>query len=81
VLTDREVRLLAHAYTLRLDEQDETLWFCPGDQQHPEAIRLAGRGYLQRAWHDGDLVFRFSDQALAAQGLSELIENAKANAN
>jgi hypothetical protein len=38
----------------------------------PEAHRLTEKGWLERRWHDGDMVWWFTDQGLTALGLGAL---------
>lgn len=81
MLTSDEVRLLAYATALRIDEDDTDHWFCPEIDLFAEAMGLVQRGYLHRRWHAGDMVFRLSDQALTAQLATNLTASAAANAN
>jgi hypothetical protein len=59
--------VVAHAFALRRDETDQALFFCPADELLPECHRLVERGYLARRWHDQDLVYRLTDEAMTAQ--------------
>jgi hypothetical protein len=72
MLTNDEVKLAAHAFALRHDETDTDLWFAPADRYFTEACRLWARGYLDRKWHNGELIYRYSDKALTAQRLAGL---------
>jgi hypothetical protein len=73
MLTEDETRLVAHAYALRHDEPGVELWFCPADNLFAEAARLSEGDYLNRRWNADDLVYRLTDQAMAAQELSRLL--------
>ena len=72
-LTEKQARVLAHAYALRLDElPGQDLWFCPEDRLLPECLCLVERGYLARRWHVADLVYRLTDAMFTAQELANL---------
>jgi hypothetical protein len=81
VLTEDETRLVAHAFALRHDEQDVNLWFAPDDDLFAEAERLWQRGYLDRRWHEQDLVYRLSDEAMTANELVRLTDAAAGSQN
>jgi hypothetical protein len=75
MLTDAEASLLADAFLLRnAEHDDQQLWFAVRDDLLPECHRLVhDRGYLDRRWHGDDLVYRYSDTATTAMGLSALV--------
>lgn len=82
MLSDDEVKLMAHAYALRHDEEgDIELWFCPGPDLFAEAARMWASGRLERRWLEGDLLYRMSDAAWQAQRLLAVMADANARSN
>ena len=47
----------------------------------PRSLLRSGRGYLDRRWHSDDFVCQFSDQAVVAQELSNLLSAASTQEN
>jgi hypothetical protein len=73
MLTSDEIRLAAHATALRIDEQPgHDVWFAPAHELRPEAHGLVLAGYLDYRTDGDGIVYRLTDQAVAAQGLPSL---------
>jgi hypothetical protein len=79
MLSENETAVVAVAYAARLAEQDQPLWWRPSLETWADAAGLYYRGYLDRSWHAGDVVFRLSDRAMTAQELTRLVQSGSAN--
>lgn len=72
-LTDNEVKVAAYLYALRHDEEGRELWEVPEDEDFAVYARLWERGYLDRKWAGGDLVYRATDEMVKAQAMTALL--------
>ena len=82
-LTENQIRVLAHASdSASMNYPDRILWFRAGGPVAAGVLLLTFKsGYLQRRWHDSDMVCRLTDEAMTAQELSGLLGSVESRLN
>jgi hypothetical protein len=74
-----EIGVASYLYALRHDEDDHEMSTCVDDDEFLAAARWMQRGWLDRAWCAGDILFRMSDQQMTALELRALLEPGSQN--
>ena len=76
-MTHDELRVLSDLFIAR----SAGLVGAVQDEYAAEAERLAEAGWLERRWHEGDLVYGFTDTGLGAMELAGLHRTDEADQN